>query len=194
MHEKTSNVQPNTFMEKQETTLKDAYIIKPKVFQDERGFFMETYSKQKLDDLGIKADFVQDNHSMSVTKGVLRGLHFQKPPYTQAKLVRVTKGAVYDVVVDMRKDSPTFGKWEGFELTANNFHMLFVPREFAHGFVTLEDYTEFQYKCDNYYNVESEGGIIWNDPTLNIFWPIKDVILSEKDKKHPEFKDIVSPF
>lgn len=181
-------------MEKLETTLKDAYLIKPQFFNDERGFFVETYSKQKFADLGIDADFVQDNHSMSVTRGVLRGLHFQKPPYAQAKLVRVTRGAVYDVIVDLRKDSPTFGKWEGFELTENNHLMLFVPRGFAHGFCTLEDYTEFQYKCDNLYNKESEGGLLWNDSELKIYWPVKEPILSAKDKEHPMFKDFNSPF
>lgn len=181
-------------MEKLETTLKDAYLIKPQFFNDERGFFVETYSKQKFADLGIDADFVQDNHSMSVTRGVLRGLHFQKPPYAQAKLVRVTRGAVYDVIVDLRKDSPTFGKWEGFELTANNHLMLFVPRGFAHGFCTLEDYTEFQYKCDNLYNKESEGGLPWDDPELKIYWPVQEPILSAKDKEHPMFKDFNSPF
>ena len=181
-------------MEFQKTTLKDAYLIKPKVFNDERGFFMETYSAQKFKEAGIEADFVQDNHSMSVTKGVLRGLHFQAPGATQAKLVRVTKGAVYDVIVDLRKDSPTFGKWEGFELTAQNFYMLYVPRGFAHGFCTLEDYTEFQYKCDDLYVPQSEGGLMWNDPDLKIYWPIENPILSDKDKKHSLFKDFNSPF
>lgn len=181
-------------MEIEKTTLKDAYLIKPQVFQDERGFFMETYSKKDLGEKGIKADFVQDNHSMSVTRGVLRGLHFQNPGDAQAKLVRCTKGAVYDVIVDLRKNSETYGKWEGFELTANNFYMLFVPRGFAHGFCTLDDYTEFQYKCDNLYSPNNEGGIAWNDPDLKIFWPIKDPILSEKDKKHQFFKDFNSPF
>lgn len=176
------------------TKFSDAQLIKLDVFEDERGFFTECYSKQKLAELGIEADFVQDNHSMSVTRGVLRGLHFQKPPHTQAKLVRVTRGAVYDVIVDLRKDSPTYGQWEGFELTANNHLMLFVPRGFAHGFVTLEDYTEFQYKCDNYYNKESDGGIIWNDPELSIYWPIKEPILSVKDKEHPVLKAFDSPF
>ncbi|HAV11800.1 MAG TPA: dTDP-4-dehydrorhamnose 3,5-epimerase [Candidatus Moranbacteria bacterium] len=177
-------------MEIKETTLGGAYLIKPQVFQDERGFFMETYSKKKFEEVGIKSDFVQDNHSLSVTKGVLRGLHFQKGDDAQAKLVRVTKGAVYDVIVDLRKDSPTYGKWEGFELTANNFWMLYVPRGFAHGFCTLEDYTEFQYKCDNFYVPGSEGGIVWNDPDLKIYWPIDNPILSEKDKAHPAFKDL----
>lgn len=181
-------------MQKLETTLKDVYLLKPKVFNDERGFFIETYSKQKFQELGIEADFVQDNHSKSVTKGVLRGLHYQLSPYTQSKLVRVTKGAVYDVIVDLRKDSPTYGKWEGFELTDNNFLMLFVPKGFAHGFVTLENDTEFQYKCDNFYNKESEGAIIWNDPDLKIYWPIENPILSEKDASAQAFKKFNSPF
>jgi len=181
-------------MKIEKTTLEGAYLIKPNVFNDERGFFMETYSKQKLAEAGIVADFVQDNHSMSVTKGVLRGLHFQAGENVQAKLVRVTKGTVYDVIVDLRNDSPTFGKWEGFELSQLNGWELFVPRGFAHGFCTLEDYTEFQYKCDNYYAPESEGAIIWNDPTLKIYWPIENPILSEKDSKAQEFKNFVSPF
>jgi dTDP-4-dehydrorhamnose 3,5-epimerase len=181
-------------MEIEKTSLEGAYLIKPRVFDDERGFFTETYSEKKFKEMGIEADFVQDNHSMSVTKGVLRGLHYQNPPNAQAKLVRVTKGTVYDVIVDLRKDSPTFGKWEGFELSANNYYMLFVPRGFAHGFCTLEDYTEFQYKCDNYYTPESEGALIWNDADLNIFWPIENPILSEKDSKAQKFSEFNSPF
>jgi dTDP-4-dehydrorhamnose 3,5-epimerase len=183
-------------MEFQKTSLKDAYLIKPQVFQDERGFFCETYSAKKFAEAGIEANFVQDNHSLSVTKGVLRGLHFQLPKDTQAKLVRVTRGAAYDVIVDLRKDSPTFGKWEGFELRADNFYMLFVPRGFAHGFVTLEDYTEFQYKCDNFYAPQNESGLIWNDPDLKIYWPIENQILSEKDKKLSTFKEFIknNPF
>lgn len=181
-------------MKIEKTTLEGAYLINLRVFNDERGFFTETYSKKKLAEAGIIADFVQDNHSMSVTKGVLRGLHFQTGEDVQAKLVRVTKGAVYDVIVDLRKDSPTFGKWEGFELTDNNHRMLFVPRGFAHGFCTLEDYTEFQYKCDNYYAPQSEGSLIWNDEDLKIYWPIENPILSEKDSKAQEFKNFVSPF
>ncbi len=181
-------------MEIVKKTLNGAYLLKLKFFQDERGFFTENYSKKEFAELGIEADFVQDNHSMSVTKGVLRGLHFQDPPYTQAKLVRVTKGAAYDVIVDLRKDSPTFGQWEGFELTDNNHLMLFVPQGFAHGFCTLVDYTEFQYKCDNYYAPESEGAIIWNDPTLKINWPLENPILSDKDSKGVLFADLNSPF
>jgi len=181
-------------MEFQKTSLEGAFLIKPRVFDDERGFFMETYSKSKFKEAGIEADFVQDNHSMSVTRGVLRGLHFQVGEKAQAKLVRVTKGTAYDVIVDLRKDSPTFGKWEGFELSADNYLMLYVPRGFAHGFCTLEENTEFQYKCDNFYALESEGGLMWNDPDLRIYWPIQNPILSDKDQKHAPFKDFNSPF
>lgn len=181
-------------MEFQKTSLEGAFLIKPKYVNDERGFFMETYSKKEFEEVGITADFVQYNHSMSVTKGVLRGLHFQNPGSTQAKLVRVTKGAVYDVIVDLRKDSPTFGKWEGFELSDKNYNMLFVPRGFAHGFCTLEDYTEFQYGCDDFYDPKNEDAIIWNDPTLKIYWPIENPILSEKDSEAQEFKNFNSPF
>lgn len=181
-------------MEFSSSILSDVLIIKPQVFRDERGFFLENYSKKVFKENGVDVDFVQDNHSCSIEKGVLRGLHFQNPPYVQAKLVRVTRGSVYDVIVDIRKNSPTFGQWEGFTLSAENFLILFVPRGFAHGFCTLEDNTEFQYKCDNYYNKESEGGIIWKDPTLKIDWPVFNPILSEKDKLHPEFRNFNSPF
>lgn len=181
-------------MEFIETTLKGAYIIKPKVFQDERGFFLESYSEKVFAENGINAKFVQDNHSLSVKRGVLRGLHFQLPPNEQAKLVRVTRGKVLDVIVDIRKNSPTYGKWEGVELSAENFKMLFVPRGFAHAFLTLEDNTEFMYKVDNFYAPESDSGLIWNDPDLAIDWPINDPILSEKDAKLQKFKDFNSPF
>jgi len=181
-------------MEFIKTTLKDAYLIKPKVFRDERGFFLEFYSKKMFEEQGIRADFVQDNYSLSVKKGVLRGLHFQNPPNEQAKLVRVTKGSVYDVIVDIRKNSETYGKWEGFELSAENFQMLFVPRGFAHAFVTLEDNTEFMYKVDSFYAPESDSGLIWNDSDLAIDWPVKDPVLSEKDSKLQYFKNFNSPF
>ena len=183
-------------MEFQKTTLKDAYLINPKVFQDERGFFLESYSKKEFEQAGIMANFVQDNHSMSVSKGVLRGLHFQLPPHTQAKFVRVVKGSVYDVIVDLRKDSPTFGRWEGFNLSAENFQMLFVPRGFAHAFCTLEDNTEFLYKTDNFYAPQSDSGIVWNDPTLKIDWLIENPILSEKDQKLQTFEELIknNPF
>lgn len=181
-------------MEFIKTKFDGAWLIKPKVFEDSRGFFLESYSRKTFTEKGIDADFVQDNHSLSVQKGVLRGLHFQNPPFTQAKLVRATKGAVFDVIVDIRKNSATYGQWEGYELTEKNFLMLYVPKGFLHGFCTLEDNTEFQYKCDNFYTPDSEGGVIWNDPTLKINWPVKDPILSEKDKLHPQFKDFNSPF
>lgn len=176
------------------TKFKDAWLIKPKVFQDNRGFFLEAYSRKVFEEHGIKTEFVQDNHSMSVNKGVLRGIHFQKPPYAQAKLVRVVKGSVYDVIVDLRKNSETFGQWESFTLSAENFNILFVPRGFGHGFCTLEDNTEFLYKVDNLYAPDADAGIIWNDPILKIDWPVEEPILSEKDGKLPEFKNVESPF
>ena len=181
-------------MEFIETSLKGVYLIKPKVFCDERGFFLESYSEKVFTENGIDAKFVQDNHSMSLKKGVLRGLHFQLPPNEQAKLVRVTRGKVYDVIVDLRKNSPTYGKWEGFELSAENFEMLFIPRGFAHAYCTLEDDTEFMYKVDNYYSKEHDSGIIWNDPDLAIDWPIENPMLSEKDSKLQLLKDFDNPF
>ena len=181
-------------MEFIKTKFEGAWLIKPQVFGDNRGFFLESYSQRDFSKNGIDTVFVQDNHSKSEKKGTLRGPHFQAPPFAQTKLVRVMKGKVYDVIVDLRKDSSTFGQWEGFELTAENFLMLFVLQGFAHGYMTLEDGTEFEYKCDNFYNPTSEGGIIWNDPTLKITWPVTESSLSEKDKLHPEFKDFNSPF
>lgn len=181
-------------MEFIKTKFEDAYIITPQVFGDARGFFLESYSQKEFGVNGIKNIFVQDNHSLSVKKGVLRGLHFQKPPFAQAKLIRVTRGKVYDVILDLRQDSETFGQWEGFELSAENFQMLFVPRGFAHSFLTLEDETEFQYRCDEFYHPEADSGIIWNDPNLKIDWPIEKPILSEKDKSLGLFKDLNSPF
>ncbi len=181
-------------MEFIETTLKGAYLIKHKVFRDERGFFLESWSEKVFAENGIEAKFVQDNHSLSVKKGVLRGIHFQLPPDEQAKLVRVTKGSVFDVIIDLRKGSPTYGQWENFELSANNFQMLFIPCGFGHAYCTLEDNTEFMYKVDNFYAPEADSGIAWNDPDLNINWPIEDPILSEKDAKLQKFKDFNSPF
>lgn len=161
--------------------------IQPKVFGDHRGFFLESYVFDKFKEAGIPNVFIQDNHSCSLEKGVLRGLHFQKPPFTQAKLVRVTKGAILDVAVDLRNDSPTFGQWRGFELTAENFSMLFVPAGFAHGFCTLEPETHVQYKVDALYAPEHDSGIIWNDPTLSITWPVETPTLSGKDVQLPRF-------
>ncbi len=177
-----------------ETKLKDAWLLEPNVFQDERGFFMETYCDKWFDEKGIDIKFVQDNHSKSCERGVLRGLHFQRPPMTQAKLVRVTAGSVYDVIVDLRKKSPTYGQWEGFELTADNFLMLFVPRGFAHGYCTLEKNTEFMYKVDNYYAPDYDDGIIWNALTLKIDWPVKDPVLSKKDSQLRQFDGFETPF
>jgi dTDP-4-dehydrorhamnose 3,5-epimerase len=181
-------------MEFLKTKLAGVFYIKPKIFKDNRGFFLESYSKKVFEEQGITDLFVQDNHSMSVKKGVVRGLHFQLPPHTQAKLIRVTHGMVLDVVVDMRKNSSTFGHWDSFVLSAENFSMVYIPRGFAHGFCTLEENTEFVYKNDNYYQPDSESGIRWNDPTLGIPWPVNDPIMSDKDALLPFFKDFNSPF
>jgi dTDP-4-dehydrorhamnose 3,5-epimerase len=176
------------------TTLKDAVLIEPKVFKDERGFFLESYSRNKFEEQGIDIAFIQDNHSLSVTPGVLRGLHFQKPPFEQWKLIRATAGRIIDVIVDIRKDSPTFGKWESFELSSTNFRMLLIPAGFAHGFCTLEPDTEVMYKVDKPYAPGHEGGIIWNDPALGIPWNIDEPVLSAKDRELPGFEDFENPF
>lgn len=172
--------------EKQETGIEGLYVIKPTVFEDNRGFFMETYNKNDFKEIGIDTEFVQDNQSKS-TKGVLRGLHFQKQ-FPQAKLVRVIKGAVYDVAVDLRKDSKTYGKYYGVTLTEENKLQFFIPKGFAHGFLVLSDEAEFVYKCNDFYHPGDEGGIAWNDETINVKWPLEEVggvenlIQSEKDK------------
>ncbi len=177
------------------TKLGGAFLVQPKVFEDHRGFFFESYSKKIFAENGIVDDFVQDNHSLSVEKGVLRGLHFQLPPNAQSKLVRVIAGSVYDVIVDLREDSSTFGRWEGFKLSAKNKKMLYIPKGFAHAFCTLEENTEFVYKVDSLYAPESDSGIVWNDPTLNIQWPLdEEPIISEKDNKLQKFKDFKTPF
>ena len=163
------------------TKIKDIIIITPDVFGDERGFFMETYRENIFAQNGIDVKFVQENHSRS-QKAVLRGMHFQKPPFSQSKLVRCTKGVVLDVVVDCRQHSDTFGQYEMVEISEENKKMIFIPQGFAHGFVSLTDVADFQYKCDNYYNKESEGGIIYNDPKIAIPWPEMDYIISDKDK------------
>ena len=167
--------------------------IRPKVFGDDRGSFCETFSKQVFANAGVTEDFVQDNQSVSKAN-VLRGLHFQSPPYAQAKLVRVTRGAVLDVAVDIRKDSPTYGQHEAILLSAENNLMFYIPAGFAHGFVALEDHTIFQYKCSNYYNKASEGCLLWNDPDLNINWNVNAPLLSPKDLEGTRLKDFVSPF
>jgi len=173
-----------------ETDIEGVVIIEPKVFADDRGYFFESFSQKEFEEKVCKTTFVQDNESKS-TYGVLRGLHFQKMPYAQSKLVRVVKGRVLDIAVDIRKGSPTFGKHIAAELSEENRLQFFVPRGFAHGFVVLSDEAIFQYKCDNYYAPQSEGGIMWNDPALNIDWQIQleDIILSEKDKKNPLLAD-----
>ena len=180
-------------MELIKTSIDGLLIIKPDVFKDDRGYFFESYNKERFAKAGLNMDFVQDNESKSC-KGVLRGLHFQKPPFAQGKLVRVIKGSVMDVAVDLRKDSPTYGKWESVVLTEDNKLQFWIPEGFAHGFVALEDNTIFNYKCTNVYNKESEGSILWNDPDININWNIDNPILSEKDKISPLFKNFESPF
>ena len=180
-------------MELIKTSIDGLLIIKPDVFKDDRGYFYESYNKERFAKVGLNIDFVQDNESKSC-KGVLRGLHFQKPPFAQGKLVRVIKGSVMDVAVDLRKDSPTYGKWESVVLTEENKLQFWIPEGFAHGFVALEDDTIFNYKCTNVYNKESEGSILWNDPDININWNIDNPILSEKDKISPLFKNFESPF
>lgn len=174
------------------TAIEGVLIIEPRVFGDERGYFFESYNKAEFARAtGLNIDFVQDNESRS-RYGVLRGLHYQKEPYAQSKLVRCGRGRVLDVAVDIRKGSPTFGKYVATELTEDNHRQFFLPRGCAHGFVVLSDEAVFQYKCDNLYHPESEGAIAWNDPTIAIDWriPTSDIILSEKDKHHPLLKDI----
>ncbi len=168
-------------------------VLQPKVFYDERGYFYESYNADAFKNAGIPDVFVQDNQSLS-QQGALRGLHFQAPPFAQGKLVRVIKGAVYDVIVDIRKNSPTYGQHYGIELTEENFTMFWVPSGFAHGFVTLKDNTIFTYKCTNVYNKASEGGLLWSDPVLGIDWNIETPIVSDKDKVLPNFENLVSPF
>ncbi len=174
-----------------ETPLKDCYVIEPIIFEDDRGYFYEKYNEKRFENLtGLNGHFVQDNISKS-SYGVLRGLHLQKGEYAQAKLVSCLEGEVWDVAVDLRVDSPTFGQWYGVKLTAENKRQFYIPRGFAHGFSVLSDIAIFTYKCDNFYNKESEGGILWNDTDLNIDWklPTEVIQLSEKDKIQPLFKE-----
>ncbi len=173
------------------TPLEGLLVIEPQVFRDARGYFVETYNRQRYLDAGIEAEFVQDNQSCS-SYGVVRGLHFQRPPYTQAKLVCCTQGKVLDVAVDLRHDSKTFGQWYAVELSGENHRQFFIPRGFAHGFSVLSDTATFTYKCDNLYHPEADGGVLLSDPELNIDWriPESERILSEKDKKHPLFREL----
>jgi dTDP-4-dehydrorhamnose 3,5-epimerase len=174
----------------------DVLLIQPRKFADHRGYFVETFSQRDFEALGILDDFVQDNQSHSIHRGTMRGLHFQRPPHPQAKLVRVLKGSVFDVAVDLRKGSPTFAKWCGATLTAEQGNQLFVPRGFAHAFCTLDVGTEVAYKVDDYYAPNCDCGLIWNDPDLAVDWPIAaaDVVLSEKDAKLPRLAAFESPF
>lgn len=180
-------------MEIIKTHIEDLLIIKPKVFEDTRGYFFESYNKAVFENNGINVDFLQDNQSLSHT-GVLRGLHFQAPPHAQGKLVRVITGAVLDIAVDIRKNSPTYGEHVAIELTQENKTMFYIPEGFAHGFLTLRDHTVFSYKCTKVYHKESEGCVLWNDKDLNINWNMIDPILSEKDKSGTPFNEFISPF
>jgi len=175
------------------TPIKGLLVINPRVFGDDRGYFFESWSKQSFAEAGLDLDFVQDNQSIS-SKGVLRGLHFQNPPYAQGKLVRVIKGAVLDVALDIRKDSPTYGQHFSIELSEENKTIFWIPPGFAHGFATLKDNTIFTYKCTGVYNKESEGALLWNDKDLNINWEINDPLVSEKDLVAGNFKNFVSKF
>ena len=180
-------------MEIIKTPLEGLLIIKPDVFEDDRGYFFESFNHGRFLNRGLDLKFLQDNESKS-KKGVLRGLHFQAPPFAQGKLVRVMQGSVLDVAVDIRKYSPTYGKWESIILSGQNKWMYWIPEGFAHGFATLEDDTIFFYKCTNIYNKASEGSILWNDPDLNINWGIQYPVISDKDRISPKFKNFISPF
>lgn len=174
------------------TAIESVFVIEPQVFGDERGYFFESFNEERFRaETGLDVRFVQDNESRS-RKGVLRGLHFQKEPYAQAKLVRVVQGRVLDVAVDIRPQSPTFGRYVMTELSGENHRQMYIPKDFAHGYVVLEDDTVFQYKCDEYYHPEAEGGIAWNDPQIGIDWrlPESEIILSEKDKHRPPLSEI----
>ena len=177
------------------TTLDGLVVLKPTVFKDNRGYFMESYNQKNINKLLGNVNFVQDNESES-SRGILRGLHFQKPPYTQAKLVRCLKGSVLDVVLDLRKNSKTYGIYETILLTKENKKQLFIPKGFAHGFVVLSKSAIFSYKVDNYYNPDSESGVLWCDLDLNIDWKInkEEIIVSEKDENLPTFNKIINPF
>ena len=181
-------------MEIIEKKLKGVYEIKLSPIGDNRGFFMRAFDINEFNKYGINKIWVQENHSRSSQKGIIRGLHFQLPPFSEAKLVRCINGAVLDVFVDLRKDSPTFGQWDSIELSADNKKMIFIPRGFAHGFCTLTEESEVLYKVDNFYSKEKERGLIWNDPEIGIEWPEKSPILSEKDLKNFKIRDFVNEY
>ena len=180
-------------MKIEKLAIPDVLLITPDVFGDERGFFLESYHEAKFREAGITERFVQDNHSKS-SKGVLRGLHFQNPPQPQGKLVRVSAGEVFDVAVDLRKASETYGQWVAYPLISSTFQMLYIPPGFAHGFQVLSETAEFLYKCTALYQPSLEGGLMWNDPDLAIDWPIKNPVLSAKDTQYQPFSKYQSPF
>jgi dTDP-4-dehydrorhamnose 3,5-epimerase len=183
-------------MDVKKLKLPGVILVKPRRFSDARGYFSETYNEKTFRAAGITADFVQDNQSLSTQRGTIRGLHFQLPPAAQGKLVRVLQGSVYDVAVDLRVGSPTYGRWDGATLTAEGGEQIYVPRGFAHAFCTLEPDTVVAYKVDDFYAPASDSGLIWNDPTLAIEWPVaaNEVVLSDKDQKLGRFADFASPF
>ncbi|MDQ0216410.1 dTDP-4-dehydrorhamnose 3,5-epimerase [Oikeobacillus pervagus] len=175
-------------------TLSGVYEVTLKPQMDHRGHFMRTFDKKIFGKFGIDRNWVQENHSLSTKKGTIRGLHLQLPPFSETKLIRVIKGAVFDVFIDLRKDSPTFGKWDFIELTEDNFKMVLIPRGFAHGFCTLTDHCELMYKVDNFYSPNHEAGILYDDPILNIDWPVSNPILSKKDSRLPLFEDFIKKY
>jgi dTDP-4-dehydrorhamnose 3,5-epimerase len=183
-------------MEVKATDIPGVLLVKPRFFHDARGYFVETYIARVAREVGLKAEFVQDNQALSFKRGTVRALHFQVAPRVQGKLVRVLRGSICDVAVDLRVGSPTYGRWVAATLTAQSGEQLFVPRGFAHGYCTLEPDTEVAYKVDDYYAPDCEQGIIWNDPTLAIGWPVSaaDAVLSDKDRKLPRLADFTSPF
>lgn len=178
------------------TAISGVLLLKPRYFHDARGYFVETFSTRAAHDAGLKAEFVQDNQALSLKRGTVRALHFQVPPRPQAKLVRVLRGRIYDVAVDLRTGSPSYGRWLAVTLTAESGEQIFLPHGFAHGYCTLEDNTEVAYKVDDYYAPDCERGLLWNDPALGIDWPVAaaDAVLSDKDRSLPRFADFASPF
>jgi dTDP-4-dehydrorhamnose 3,5-epimerase len=179
-----------------ETKIPGVLILRPEKHPDDRGYFIESFNERQLHVIGIKSSFVQDNQSFSLARGTVRGLHFQLPPFSQAKIVRVVRGSIFDVAVDLRVGAPTFGSWIGQRLSAEGGEQLYIPRGLAHGFCTLEPRTEVLYKVDSYYSKEHESGLIWNDTTLAIEWPIAstEAVLSDKDRQLPPFANFESPF
>lgn len=197
MSQSVESISMRYFVTVAELSIPEVKVIKVAKFGDDRGFFSETYNRRKLAEIGVDVEFVQDNQSLSETKYTVRGLHMQAPPFAQDKLVRVTRGRILDVCVDVRVGSPTYGEWVSAEISAKEWNQIFVPIGFLHGFVTLEEMTEVQYKVSNYYDKASEGGVIWNDADLKIDWGIPvdaNVMLSDKDLKLPRFCDFESPF